>query len=350
MINFCSVLDEDIDLGQLDPTNNNTKEKEDIEDERLEVLDNDVFESFASEKEPRKKLLRSILKPVACSSGEVHTKAFKIGQTFKEKEKIREVIANYSVKERRDLHYVKNDKTRVRVKCRGIVPELTGDNRQKGILAAIEKLFPSAEQRAMEKLKKLNPEAHECLSKIPAKHWARSHFSGRALTDSLTNNLCENGSECGDPEAWVSKCYWLSTWNAMYQHTIDPINGRSMWPRSDCPTTLLPPKHHKQVGRPKKKRKRAVDEPTQSTKQSSHFTIINLASRLFLPRNNPGITTVDLGHMGGSNHPKKLHVPPNLEHDQNRRPGFKSVHDVTKIAGLPQWHITIFFNFGIECE
>ena len=55
----------------------------------------------------------------------------------------------------------------------------------------------------------------------------------------------QNGSECGDPEAWVSKCYWLSTWNAMYQHTIDPINGRSMWPRSDCPTTLLPPKHHK---------------------------------------------------------------------------------------------------------
>ena len=89
MINFCSVLDEDIDLGQPNPTNNNTEEHEDIEDEPLEVLDNDVFESFASEKEPRKKLLRSILKPVACSSGEVHTKAFKIGQTFKDKEKIR---------------------------------------------------------------------------------------------------------------------------------------------------------------------------------------------------------------------------------------------------------------------
>ena len=73
-------------------------------------------------------MLKFILKPIAYSSGKVHTKAFKIGQTFKEKEKIREVIANYSVKERRDLHYVKNDKTRVRVKCRGIVPELTGDS------------------------------------------------------------------------------------------------------------------------------------------------------------------------------------------------------------------------------
>ncbi|CAH1433855.1 unnamed protein product [Lactuca virosa] len=70
MINFCSVLDKDIDLGQPDPTNNDTEEHEDIEDEPLEVLDNDVFESFASEQEPRNKLLKSILKPVACSSGE----------------------------------------------------------------------------------------------------------------------------------------------------------------------------------------------------------------------------------------------------------------------------------------
>ncbi|CAI9277450.1 unnamed protein product [Lactuca saligna] len=122
MINLCSVLDEDIDLGQLDLTNNNTMEHEDIEYEPLEVLDNDVFKSFASEQEPRKKLLKSILKPIACSSSEVHTKAFKIGQTFKEKEKIKEAIANYSVKEMRDLHYVKNDKIRIRVKCRGIVP------------------------------------------------------------------------------------------------------------------------------------------------------------------------------------------------------------------------------------
>nr|KAJ0193059.1 hypothetical protein LSAT_V11C800422940 [Lactuca sativa] len=48
-INFYSVLDEDIELGQPDPTNNNIEEHEDIEDEPLEVLDNDVFESFASE-------------------------------------------------------------------------------------------------------------------------------------------------------------------------------------------------------------------------------------------------------------------------------------------------------------
>ncbi|GJX56913.1 hypothetical protein Tco_0286810, partial [Tanacetum coccineum] len=35
------------------------------------------------------------------------------------------------------------------------------------------------------------------------------------------------------------------------------------WEKSTCPTTLLPPKHHVQLGRPKKKRKRSKhkDEP-----------------------------------------------------------------------------------------
>ncbi|KAJ0716036.1 putative transcription factor interactor and regulator CCHC(Zn) family [Helianthus annuus] len=33
-----------------------------------------------------------------------------------------------------------------------------------------------------------------------------------------------------------------------------------MWTPSECPTTLIPPKHHTQVGRPKKKRKKAYGE------------------------------------------------------------------------------------------
>nr|KAJ0226753.1 hypothetical protein LSAT_V11C100017670 [Lactuca sativa] len=46
----------------------------------------------------------------------------------------------------------------------------------------------------------------------------------------------------------------------MYKYKVQPINGRSMWPKSDFPITLTPPKHTKQVGRPKKKRKRAQTE------------------------------------------------------------------------------------------
>ncbi|GJU69532.1 hypothetical protein Tco_1255791 [Tanacetum coccineum] len=50
-------------------------------------------------------------------------------------------------------------------------------------------------QRCMLHLKKLNPEARERLNKIPPEHWARSHFSGRAML----NNICEvfNGKIVG---------------------------------------------------------------------------------------------------------------------------------------------------------
>ncbi|KAK9074898.1 hypothetical protein SSX86_003217 [Deinandra increscens subsp. villosa] len=62
------------------------------------------------------------------------------------------------------------------------------------------------------------------------------------------------------PEKWVDKAYWLDTWRTVYQHTLEPINGRSEWMTSRCPTKLTPPKHHTQVGRPKKKRKKSAVE------------------------------------------------------------------------------------------
>ncbi|GJS12792.1 hypothetical protein Tco_0407264 [Tanacetum coccineum] len=206
----------------------------------------------------------------------------------------------------------------------------------------------------MLELKTMNPKAHEWLNKIPAEHWARSHFSGRAKSDLLLNNICGvfNGKivggrnkpvitlleyireycmkrivnvqgvidKCIGPlthtatrikesikkeshlmkvqwngankkweligipckhavaacwnmalndraappsETWVNPCYWLSTWKETYSHKIQPICGTNYWEKSTCPTTLLPPKHHVQVGRPKKKRKRSKheDEP-----------------------------------------------------------------------------------------
>lgn len=49
MNKFCSVVDEDNDLGRPDQTNNNKEEHKDIEDEPLKVIDNNIFDSFASE-------------------------------------------------------------------------------------------------------------------------------------------------------------------------------------------------------------------------------------------------------------------------------------------------------------
>ncbi|GJX48163.1 mutator type transposase [Tanacetum coccineum] len=40
----------------------------------------------------------------------------------------------------------------------------------------------------------------------------------------------------------------------------DNVNGRDMWSKFECPTTLLPPKVHPQIGRPSKKRKKSKGE------------------------------------------------------------------------------------------
>ncbi|GJR18632.1 mutator type transposase [Tanacetum coccineum] len=54
-------------------------------------------------------------------------------------------------------------------------------------------------EKCMLKLKTMNPKAHEWLNKIPAEHWSKSHFSGRAKSDLLLNNICEvfNGKIVG---------------------------------------------------------------------------------------------------------------------------------------------------------
>ncbi|KAK1411976.1 hypothetical protein QVD17_32873 [Tagetes erecta] len=284
-------------------------------------------------------------------------------------------------------------------------------DRQKGILPAIGNLFPYAEhryclrhinenmkqtfkgkaykdmlwklgttttkihfQKAMNELKNFNKDAHDWLSKIPPNHWSRSHFSGRARSDVLLNNMCEvfngkivegrdkpiitvleyireylmrrivtvlkviensskiltptaynlfeaikkeaakcivgwnggdqyqvkeafgeqyvvdmrlkvcacrrweitgmpckhsvaslwfmasNGQKVGIPESWVDKVYHLSTWKKVYNFKLFPINGMSMWPSSSIPTTIIAPRYHKPIGRPKKARKRSATE------------------------------------------------------------------------------------------
>nr|GEY01434.1 hypothetical protein [Tanacetum cinerariifolium] len=136
--------------------------------------------------------------------------------------------------------------------------------------------------RAMEELKEFNKEAFEWLAKIPAHNWSRSHFSGRAKSGILLNNLCEcfndrppalsatkllkvamdkankytvgfnggksmrkweltgipcahvietnynmalNGIQVALPEEWVDKCYWLATWKHAYSYTLGCLNG-----------------------------------------------------------------------------------------------------------------------------
>ncbi|CAI9266701.1 unnamed protein product [Lactuca saligna] len=78
-----------------------------------------------------------------------------------------------------------------------------------------------------------------------------------------------------DPEAeldiykWVHKVYWLETWQKAYSFKVEPIKGRPMWPKSNCPTKLIPPPHHTQVGRPKKKRRQSEGERLSKRQKAS---------------------------------------------------------------------------------
>ncbi|GJW32337.1 hypothetical protein Tco_0052369 [Tanacetum coccineum] len=150
-------------------------------------------------------------------------------------------------------------------------------------------------EKCILELKMINHKAHEWLNKIPAEHWARSHFlvGGRdkpviILLEYIREycmkrivNIQGVIDKCTGPltptairimkfikkEAHLMKEMGIDrdsfTWKETYSHKIQPICGTKYWEKSTCPTTLLPPKHHVQVGRPKKKRKRSKheDEP-----------------------------------------------------------------------------------------
>ncbi|XP_076924322.1 uncharacterized protein LOC143586727 [Bidens hawaiensis] len=73
-------------------------------------------------------------------------------------------------------------------------------------------------------------------------------------------NMIENNMYVGPLEKWVDEAYWLDTWKKVYNHQIRPIPGPDMWTPSNCPTIITPLKHHTQIGRPKKNRKKALGE------------------------------------------------------------------------------------------
>lgn len=92
---------------------------------------------------------------------------------------------------------------------------------------------------------------------IPCKHAIATLYE-------MTNN-----SEEGDIYRWVHKVYWLDTWKQAYSYKVEPIKGRIMWPKTLCPNKLTPPPHHKQAGRPKKKRKQGEDERLSQSQRGS---------------------------------------------------------------------------------
>ncbi|CAI9296144.1 unnamed protein product [Lactuca saligna] len=81
--------------------------------------------------------------------------------------------------------------------------------------------------------------------------------------------MTKKSEDVGDIYRWVNKVYWLDTWKNAYSYKVEPIKGRIMWPKSLCPTTLIPSIHHKQPGRPTKKRKKSEDEKLSQSQRGS---------------------------------------------------------------------------------
>ncbi|XP_022041136.1 uncharacterized protein LOC110943709 [Helianthus annuus] len=72
--------------------------------------------------------------------------------------------------------------------------------------------------------------------------------------------MATNGQRVGALESWFDPVYSIGRWKEVYAFKINPINGKALWPKSEVPFKITPPKHHKQVGRPKKVRKRSAVE------------------------------------------------------------------------------------------
>lgn len=113
-------------------------------------------------------------------------------------------------------------------------------------------------------------------------------------------NMSENGMNVGLPEEYVHPTYFLQTWKAVYANKINPINGREYWPKSPVPTTLLPPLHHTQVGRPKKKRKRSAGEISSQIVVGGKVTRVGKSMKCGLCKNNGHNKRSCKGQGGGS--------------------------------------------------
>ncbi|GJT07180.1 transposase, MuDR [Tanacetum coccineum] len=203
----------------------------------------------------RKRALKKLAKAHRPVDGQMYTENFYVGQSLANKQLIKEMVSKLSVAQRRQLWFTRNDKTRMRAECRGLVPvfgngpgdsglgvgdggpdipilayavvesetkeswlwflDCLGDdlelfkNSNFTFISDRQKLHGWGEQyktllwrcatattvqrfgKNMEEIKKFDLEMYKWLKDVPPQHWARSHFSGRPHCDVLLNNMCE---------------------------------------------------------------------------------------------------------------------------------------------------------------
>ncbi|GJS79274.1 transposase, MuDR [Tanacetum coccineum] len=105
---------EDVDGSDSSAAN---EDSEDSDNSEFDVGDEDRIENVE-----RKRALKKLAKAHRPVDGQMYTENFYVGQSLANKQLIKEMVSKLSVAQRRQLWFTRNDKTRMRAECRGLVP------------------------------------------------------------------------------------------------------------------------------------------------------------------------------------------------------------------------------------
>ncbi|KAL4572319.1 hypothetical protein LXL04_019091 [Taraxacum kok-saghyz] len=107
-----------------DESNTDRGDADEEIDEDLDVIDNERWDSLdegSDDDIKRRNVLKNLAKEKRCNLGNVHKASFYVGQKFKSKKELKDLIDDHAIQTRRNLYFEKNDKLRLRAKCRGVV-------------------------------------------------------------------------------------------------------------------------------------------------------------------------------------------------------------------------------------
>ncbi|KAK1428240.1 hypothetical protein QVD17_17070 [Tagetes erecta] len=212
---------------------------------------------------------------------------FYVGKEINNKKEIRELVTDNAVKTRRQLRILRNESNRFKVVCLGGNPVFVSgrSNSKKDETLG----FKSAHESFQESGASSSPNNSKYQRPTPTCSW-KLYLSRKTKLDSWIDKTYNEEHECLQIKELD---YWKlglmghigHTYKKVYNNCIDPIHGREMWTSSSCPTTLLPPNYHVEVGRPKKVKKKLVDELSHKINNDGKLTREGVPSKCGICKN-----------------------------------------------------------------
>ncbi|XP_076918968.1 uncharacterized protein LOC143579596 [Bidens hawaiensis] len=234
-------------------------------------------------------------------------------------------------------------------------------DRQKGLIPALEKVFPRAEHqfcvrhilknmrkqwhgdvfknmflkavgatsipyylKAMEEIKEADATLYDWVNQIAAKAWSKAHYSGRAKCDIQLNNMCEsfNKQLVGARDKPVITCLEyireymtkrIINVRKMVSKVAGPLTPNATKTFEEIKTeasqltVLMVDAHNYQIGRPKKKRNKSWDERKKRAAEDKRKKRVEEVEKVFSKggRMTRKGGTVKCRNCGGFGHNRK---------------------------------------------